>query len=305
MDMNCSVTYRCGEYAYEYIHDWIKWPSNMYSFAISGIVCRSDDIIVSTRDRNYPIVFLSKDGDFIKSIGKELDFNRTHGLTLDRDGSIWICDDQNSVIYNLDLNGEVIHQMGEIGKFSDNGYDPTVRWPHDLYTIKRAGEPFNRPTKWIQSSWGDYYCSDGYGNVSIHRFSEQLELKKTWGGPGNGKGEFRLPHTLAIDENERIWVCDRENARIEIFDKDGEYISEIDKLLYPSELWNHHEHMYLCEGDGQVSIYNLAFEKEAVIGYPGCFTRIHSIGGDAEGNLFLGRIEGNDSLIKLKNVGLH
>lgn len=302
MNLDSKVIYSCGNFRYQYERNWIEWPKSIHNKAISGIAVRRNNLIVSTRDDEYPIIIFSLDGEYIKSIGKNLQFKRTHGLSVANDGTLWICDDKNSVIYNIDDNGEILRQLGTKGYFSDSGYDPTVRWPYDLFTNKRVAGPFNRPTKIIQSEWGDYYCTDGYGNTAVHRFSENLKLISTWGGPGDEAGRFRLPHSLEIDNLGRIWVCDRQNFRIEIFNREGEYLSEIDRLGYPSELSCYKDFMYLCEGDGLVSIYNADFEKVAKIGYPGCFAGIHSICTDIEGNIYLGRIHGEDTLIQLHNI---
>ena len=300
---SCQVIFRTGSFVYELVRNWAKWPSDMENRAVCGIACTGEgNVIAATRSKKYPICILNGEGNLIKTIGGDLDFARTHGVTVESDGTIWCCDDQNSVVYHLSMDGEVIGQMGEKGVFSDSGYDASVRWPHDLYTNKRAAEPFNRPTRMACSPWGDYYCSDGYGNTAVHRFDREGRLLRTWGGPGREPGKFRLPHSLAFDDRERVWVCDRENFRIQVFDKEGNYLAGRERTGYASELCWYEGHMYLCDGDGQVRIYDRELWQTAVIGYPGCFARIHSIGMDGKGNIYLGRIEGDDSLFLLKNI---
>ena len=68
--------------------------------------------------------------------------------------------------------------------------------------------------------------SDGYGNCRVHLFAPTGELKRSWGVPGQGPGEFFLPHGIAVHSDGRVFVCDRENDRIQIFSPDGEYLSE-------------------------------------------------------------------------------
>lgn len=299
----CRLTFQSGDFEYELIRNWAKWPADMENRAVCGIACTKDGrVVAATRSKKYPVCILDREGNFLKAIGENLDFARTHGVTIDVDGTIWCCDDQNSVVYHLTRDGDIMEQMGEKGVFSDSGYDPAVRWPHDLYTNERAAEPFNRPTRMARSPWGDYYCSDGYGNTAVHRFDGGRNLIRTWGGPGREPGRFRLPHSLAFDDRERVWVCDRENFRIQVFDKEGNYLTGREKAGYASELCWYDGHMYLCDGDGQVIIYDRELNQRAVIGYPGCFARIHSIGMDDKGNIYLGRIEGEDSLFKLRKI---
>jgi len=303
MEQKSRVFYEAGSFKYELQRNWAKWPKDMWNCAVCGITVMQDGTVVAaTRSAKYPIVFLDADGNYLKSIGNNLEFARTHGVTLDKDETIWVCDDQRSVVYHLSQTGEVIEMLGQKDVFSNSGYDPTVRWPHDLYTNIRAAEPFNRPTRMARAPWGDYYCSDGYGNTAVHRFDDECKLKYTWGGPGNEPGKFRLPHAVAFDDRERVWVCDRENFRIQIFDKDGNFLHQIERLGYPSEMTFFENHMYVCEGDGMVGIYDMNYQRIATIGYAGCFSRIHSMSLDGKGNIYLGRIEGEDSLFKLNLI---
>ncbi len=299
----CQILLRGGSFSYELRLDWAKWPEKMGNRAVSGIALHPDGMLyVSTRSERYPICVFDKDGNCVRIFGAELDFSRTHGLTVDLDGNIWVCDDQNSVIYHLDKEGKLLGTMGEKGVFSDSGYDPTVRWPHDLYTNVRAAEPFNRPTKMLQAPWGDLYCTDGYGNTAVHRFTAEGKLLRTWGGPGREPGRFRLPHSIAVDERGRLWICDRENFMVQIYDKEGNFVTRIERAGYPSDLWEFDHHMYLCNGDGAVDIYDLECKKTASVAFPECFDDIHSIGGDGEGNLYIGKINGENSLFQLKKV---
>lgn len=297
----CKVTFSSGNFHYQLERNWAKWPTDMGNGAVCGIACTADGkVMVSTRSEKYPICVMNDSGEVVNCFGRELDFSRTHGLTVEEDGTIWCCDDQNSVVYHLDLDGSLLQMMGEKGHFSDSGYDPSVRWPHDLYTNVRAAEPFNRPTRMARSPWGDYYCTDGYGNTAVHRFDGKRNLVRTWGGPGRENGKFRLPHSLAFDEKERIWVCDRENFRVQIFDKAGNFLHSLERQGYASDICQFEGYMFLCDGDGQIRIYDMDMQMVGVIGYAGCFPMIHSIAVDHKGNLYLGRICNEDSLFRLK-----
>ncbi|MDO5424898.1 MAG: hypothetical protein Q4F41_14345 [Eubacteriales bacterium] len=298
----CRVLFCSGEFIFELQRDWAKWPADMENRAVSGIAEHPDGCLyVSTRSVKYPICVFDRDGTCIRTFGAELNFARTHGLTVDLEGNLWICDDPNCVVYHLDAQGKVLGMLGEKGVASDSGYDPSVRWPHDLYTNKQAAAPFNRPTRMVQAPWGDLYCTDGYGNTAVHRFTAEGTLLRTWGGPGREPGKFRLPHSIAIDSKERLWICDRENFLVQIYDKEGTYLTRIEDVGYPSEVCGFGAQMYLCDGDGCVRILDLDGRQIGEIGYPGCFGNIHSIGADRDGNLYLGRIDnGEDSLFQLK-----
>ncbi|HIG56559.1 MAG TPA: 6-bladed beta-propeller [Candidatus Latescibacteria bacterium] len=84
----------------------------------------------------------------------------------------------------------------------------------------------NLPTDVAVLQDGSFYVSDGYGNTRVVKFSAQGEFLFEWGTPGSGPGEFDLPHGIAVDENERVFVADRSNSRIQIFDSTGTFIAE-------------------------------------------------------------------------------
>jgi DNA-binding beta-propeller fold protein YncE len=103
-------------------------------------------------------------------------------------------------------------------------------------TIQRAAGPFNRPTNIAIGPNGDLYVSDGYGNSRVHQFSANGTLKRSWGEPGTGPGQFYIPHGIAVAADGRVFVCDRESDRIQIFSPDGEYLSEWKDTQRPTHI---------------------------------------------------------------------
>ena len=97
--------------------------------------------------------------------------------------------------------------------------------------------PFNHPADVAVSPGGDIYVADGYGNSSIHKFSESGEYLLSWGAPGTEPGELSTPHGIWVDSKSRVYVADRENSRVQIFDTDGEYITEWIDLYHPMDIW--------------------------------------------------------------------
>lgn len=124
--------------------------------------------------------------------------------------------------------------LGTPGSPSDTGYDG---FGQD--TVVRAAGPFNNPTKLVVSPDGDLYITDGYGNARVHRFSSNGEWISSWGQPGSGPGQFRLPHGLCIDRKRRVLVADREYDRIQLFGFDGSYLG----------VWEHQRPNGLCAGE--------------------------------------------------------
>lgn len=301
--MNSEVVYRSGDFAFRFDPDFGKWPRALGEPQVSGVFVHAGELYVANRSPQYPIAVFDLNGNFLRGFGAELDFVRSHGLYVTRAGKLWVCDDRSHVIYRMDLSGNVDLTLGVRGRHSDNGYDPTVPWPHDLYTITRCGEPFNQPTRLVEAPSGDLYVSDGYANTAIHRFSPDGRLLKSWGGPGHTDTTFRLPHSLWADALGRVWVCDRENFRVSVFTGEGAFVRSFEKLLWPSEPWSDGEFVYIAESYGRISIYNLALEAVARVGYEGSPLSAHSLCGDENGNLYAGHIHGRRTLTKLTRLG--
>jgi 6-bladed beta-propeller protein len=100
----------------------------------------------------------------------------------------------------------------------------------------RDGWPFNHPTRATVSPDGEIYVADGYGNARIHRFTPEGEWRASFGDVGQGPGEFMTPHSIIVDRQGRLVVCDRENDRVQLFDRDGRWIAEWRGLCGPMDL---------------------------------------------------------------------
>ena len=126
-------------------------------------------------------------------------------MSISSTDDIWITDKDGHVALRFNTSGEITMKLGN-------------------YEFPKLQEPFSHPSDVAVNRNGDIYISDGYGNSRIHHFSPDGELIKSWGKPGNGPGEFTVPHALAFDSKDRLFVCDRENYRIQVFNTDGNII---------------------------------------------------------------------------------
>lgn len=100
----------------------------------------------------------------------------------------------------------------------------------------RFGQPFNHPTDAVEAPDGELYVSDGYGNSCVHRFSADGTWIATWGKPGSGKLAFSTPHAVVFDRAGRLLVGDRENNRVQILSRDGQWQGEISGLFKPMDV---------------------------------------------------------------------
>ena len=146
------------------------------------------------------------------------------------------------LIYTLD--GKPLQVLGKRGEHSDTGGER----PGDL--VPRAAGPFNYPTEMVPAPSGDLYVSDGYRNARVHRFAADGRLRMSWGEPGKtAPNQFHLPHSLVVDEDGIIYLCDRENSRIQVFSADGQFITMWTDMRRPLDISMDRDGiLYISEG---------------------------------------------------------
>ena len=170
-----------------------------------------------------PILEFDASGKLLKSFGRGMMIS-PHGIHIDRAGNVWVTD-----------NGEAAGKGQQVLKFSRDG--------KLLMTLGRAGmhgadgETFNQPTDVAVAPNGDVFVSDGHVNARIVKFSSDGRFIKAWGRKGGGPGEFDLPHALAFDSQGRLFVGDRSNSRIQIFDQEGNFLAEWRQFGRPSGIF--------------------------------------------------------------------
>jgi hypothetical protein len=161
-------------------------------------------------------------------------FTRPHGITIHAD-VVYCADDTDHTVRAFTLEGKLLWTLGTLNQPSDTGYSPEGR--SNLLSIRRGAGPFNRPTRLAVAPNGDLYVSDGYGNARIHRFSADRQLIQSWGEPGKEPGQFHLPHSVWVHTDGRVFVCDRENDRVQIFSPSGELLTIWTNVTRPGDLW--------------------------------------------------------------------
>lgn len=130
-----------------------------------------------------------------------------HGLFVDTAGHVWVTDLARSVVLKYNQEGTLLMVLGSPDDPGDN-----------------LGQ-FNQPTDVAVNSHGEIYVADGYVNSRVVRFASDGQFLGTWGRRGEGEGEFNTPHALVIDEEDRVMVSDRENRRVQIFDREGKWLA--------------------------------------------------------------------------------
>ena len=210
------TTVGTGKYTYKVVHDWAKLPAGVTFAMVSAVATDSQDRVYAFQLKDPPVVVFDREGNSLNSWGNG-SFLFPHGIHI-ADDTIYLTDRDSSVCIMYTLDGKPIQMLGRHGVHSDTGCER----PGDL--VPRAAGPFNYPSEMVPSPSGDLYVSDGYRNSCVHRFSADGHLKRSWGQPGKtDPNQFHLPHSLVVDDDGTVFVCDRENHRIQVFSSDGEF----------------------------------------------------------------------------------
>jgi sugar lactone lactonase YvrE len=233
-----SAVPAAGGFPYERDEGWGQ------GIAVSGLEPKEyADVAVAPDGRvhllsRYPAAVIAVDdgGGVETVVGPELLSERPHGLTIAPDGSLFVVDSPVHAVRIFAADGRPLSVMGRPGKASDTGVDDSLPVPQWTDTVARAAGPFNHPTKVCFDSQGNILVADGYGNARVHCFSPDAALAASWGAPGRGPGEFRLPHSITALAAGRLAVVDRENDRIQIFGTDGGFRQEWPSVLRPTAL---------------------------------------------------------------------
>jgi hypothetical protein len=208
-----------GQLRYEVAGDWGRLPDGWTLNDVASVAVDGNDHVYVFNRGAHPMIVFDREGNFVRSWGEGL-FSRAHGLHIGPDENLYCTDDGDHTVRKCTPEGKVLLTIGIPGK-------PTAYM---------RGEPFNRCTHTALSPRGDIYVSDGYGNARIHKFSPDGKLLQSWGAPGCDPGEFNIPHNIWADPDGWVYVADRENHRVQVFDGDGRYETQWNNLHRPCAL---------------------------------------------------------------------
>jgi DNA-binding beta-propeller fold protein YncE len=232
---------------------------------------------------SQPLAEFDANGTFIRAFGEGL-FNRTHGLRFDRDGNLWVTDVGAHIVVKLDPQGRTLLTLGSKGEPGN--------W--DEATGSRR---LNQPNDVAFGGNGDVFVVQGHtpgaaGDPRVLKFDKNGRFIKSWGGKGKEPGKFEVAHGIAIDAKGLLWVTDRENQRIQVFDADGTFVKELKYAGLPCALDIGPQYIYMVNGfAGQVLRLDLNGAVLAATGKPGKgvgeFGEAHFIAVSPKGELWV------------------
>jgi DNA-binding beta-propeller fold protein YncE len=205
-----------------------KPPGGEWLAAMSGVTIAPDGNIWTFNRGKIPVQVYTPEGKLVKYWGEGI-FKNPHTIRFDSAGNMWVVDTQSHTVRKFTSDGKVLMTVGTLDQ---PGEDEThMREPNDVAI----------------GSNGDLYISDGYGNDRVIVYDKNGKFVRTWGKLGNAPGEFSQPHSIAVDSMDRIYVADRNNARIQIFDSKGKFLNEWKNIITPWFLTiTRNDEVYVC-----------------------------------------------------------
>src|SRR5271163_881262 len=215
-----AVQLGSGQFTFAVREDWAKAPDEIVLGDVAAVGVDRHDRVYAFNRGEHPVAVFDAQGNFLRSWGEGV-FTRAHGVHMGPDDTIWLTDDGDHTVRHCTLEGKVLMTLGVPGKPA----------PY------MSGEPFHRCTHTALSPKGELYVSDGYGNARVHKYTPDGKLLMSWGEPGTDPGEFNIVHNITCDGDGWVYVADRENHRVQVFDGNGKYEAQWNNLHRPCGLF--------------------------------------------------------------------
>ena len=250
-DKPLRVSY--GEYVFENVPGWAPLPDGWEWNHVVGVGVDSQDRVFAYNRSDHPMIVLNKDGKILDTWGEDT-IKWAHHVEIGPDDSVWTTDNHDHTVRKWTTDGKELMVIGT----------------PDKPAPPQSGEPFNQPTDVAFGLDGSIYVADGYGNSRVHHFTPQGKLIRSWGERGTAPGQFMIPHGVAVDPTGLVYVCDRENSRIQIFTHDGQYVTHWKGVHRPNQI--------VPGKDGSMYVTELGFKTGMAAGGPDVNVTTHNSG---------------------------
>jgi sugar lactone lactonase YvrE len=228
-----SAQQTAPDLAFDSVPDFLKLPAGMNFGEVPGVAVNSRGhtfVFTRSNSANGPayaptaaqLLEFGPNGEFIGEVGKGLyGWAFAHSVRIDRDDNIWAIDKGSDMIIKFNPQGRVIWVFG---RRQESAEEETGPHEHAEPPLPHVDGLFRQPTDVAWDSAGNTYISDGYINSRVAKYDRNGDWVKSWGEKGTGPGQFNLPHPIAIDRNNNIFVGDRTNRRVQVFDTEGKFL---------------------------------------------------------------------------------
>ncbi len=226
---------RVPEIPFRSVPGFLKMPPDLYLGEVAGVAVNSKgNIFVYSRGGTTgpaygaaaaQLLEFRSNGQFLREIGHNLyAWSFAHSVRIDKDDNIWVADKGSDMVIKFDPEGRVVMVFGRKLEASDEGTEPLK---HPKPPLPPVDGLFRQVTDMAWDSAGNTYISDGYVNSRVAKVDKNGDWIKSWGEPGDQPGQFNTPHSIAVDAQNNVYVADRGNRRIQVFDGDGKFLRQI------------------------------------------------------------------------------
>ena len=255
-----------GDFRYEYQSGWAKLPPGVALQGVSGVAVDSMDRVYVFQRQGPPVLVFDGNGHFLepweRRDGVPAD---AHHIHVGPDDTVYLVDRDAHQLLLYNTAGQFLRSIGT----------------RDTPTMQA---PFNHPADVCVAPSGELYVADGYGNSSVHRFSGAGDYISSFGSPGSGPGQFRVPHSVRVSRDGRVYVADRENHRVQVFSSEGVFLAEWTDFKCPMGVHiDANQVVYVTDQIPRLSIYTLDGE---LLARGRTFEGAHQVYTDSEGSLY-------------------
>ncbi len=255
---------------YDVIRHWGRLPTDIVAARVSQVAVDRLGRLHVLRRAATPVVVFAPDGEFLFSYGTGQVFD-AHGIRIDALDRVLIADRDAHQILLFSSDGALLFALGE-------------------RHVPSWERPFNHPTQATVAADGEIYVADGYGNARIHRFGADGGWLSSFGTIGTGNGEFTTPHAILVDRQDRLLVCDRENDRVQVFDRTGNWLQNWGGLSRPMDLFEQADGTILVS-DQIPSLHAFAPDGHRIGRARPSLNGAHGLAVDRFGDLYLAEID--------------
>ncbi len=273
-----QVAFAQAARTYENVVNWAQLPPGTAWQDMSGVDIDAKGNVYTLQRTPSKVMVFDSNGKFLRSWGKGA-FTKAHALRVDRQGNIWITDRELHQVLKFTRDGKLLMALGTEGVAGDNESIVALNGPADV----------------VFALNGDIFVADGESsNTRIVKYRKDGTFLKMWGTKGAGPGQLQTPHSIVMDTRGRLYVANRGNKRVEIYDQNGTFLGQITKAATPYGLAISPDNiLYVADGTaGSEGLTVLNTRSGKILAHISGITGAHMIAVDRKGAIYVAEVRG-------------
>ena len=264
--------------SYEVVENWAQFPEGVSAWSpATGVdIDPRGNIYVFHRNEAMPIMAFDRNGKFLRAWGQGM-FKTTHFLRTDRDGNVWVTDRGDHQVFKFSPEGKLLMTLGRKGVVGDN----------------ESRDAFNGVADLVIARNGDIFIADGEStNTRVVKYSKDGKFVSWFGGLGKAPGQFDEPHSIAIDERGRLYVGDRRNKRVQVFDQSGKFLNEWTHLGTPWGVFVKGDRLYVVDGTEANCLFIMSTKDGKILERIEGLKNATAVTVDSKDAIYIGEVNG-------------